>query len=60
MGLPSIPQDLLEYLKKLYPDCLPSHPLSDLNDLNFRAGQLSVVRKLEDLKKQLEEEHVSA
>lgn len=60
MDLPQVPKDLLEYLKKLYPDTLPSSPSADLNVLNFRAGQVSVVRKLEDLKAQLEEAYVHA
>ena len=50
---PSI--ELLNHIKNLFPDKLPTNPI-DIEDFRFLQGQQSVIQKLEELYKQNFEE----
>lgn len=40
---PSIPEDLLEALEKIYPNKLPAHPGITLSEVNYKQGQQQVI-----------------
>ena len=55
----SIQDDLIEELERLYPDIAPSIDMQ-LKDIYYRAGQISVVRKLKEMQNDKKELHINA
>jgi hypothetical protein len=54
-----IQDDLIEELKRLYPDIAPSIDMQ-LKDIYYRAGQISVVRKLKEMQNDKKELYINA
>ena len=54
-----IQDDLIEELKRLYPDIAPSIDMQ-LKDIYYRAGQISVVRKLKEMQNDKKELCINA
>ena len=54
-----IQDDLIEELKRLYPDIAPSIDMQ-LKDIYYRAGQISVVRKLKEMQNDKKKLYINA
>ena len=47
-GTPPLSKALIDYLERLWPDRMPDPTNHDEIDWRYKAGQVSVVRKLKD------------
>ena len=54
-----IQDDLIEELQRLYPDIAPSIDMQ-LKDIYYRAGQISVVRKLKEMQNDNKKLYINA
>jgi hypothetical protein len=54
-----IQDDLIEELQRLYPDIAPSIDMQ-LKDIYYRAGQISVVRKLKEMQNDKKKLYINA
>ena len=54
-----IQDDLIEELQRLYPDIAPSIDMQ-LKDIYYRAGLISVVRKLKEMQNDKKELYINA
>ena len=54
-----IQDDLIEELQRFYPDIAPSIDMQ-LKDIYYRAGQISVVRKLKEMQNDKKELYINA
>ena len=54
-----IQDDLIDELQRLYPDIAPSIDMQ-LKDIYYRAGQISVVRKLKEMQNDKKKLYINA
>ena len=55
-----IKDDLIEELDRLYPDKIEPTKEMDVKDIFYRAGQVSVVRKLKEMQNDKKELYINA
>lgn len=55
-----IEDDLIEELDRLYPDKIEPTKEMDVKDIFYRAGQVSVVRKLKEMQNDKKELYINA
>ena len=55
-----IKDDLIEELDRLYPDKIEPTKEMDVKDIFYRAGQISVVRKLKEMQNDKKELYINA